>query len=108
MRNQFGFMATAVALTAVACGGGSSGEVRQLAEACATSTNIGPETCECIANKAKEDLTEDGFAMLLAMLNEDEEAAEDLRGKLAMEDVMAAGMFMTRAPAACAGEVGGN
>ena len=46
--------------------------------------------------------------MLLAMLNEDQETVAELRGTLTMDDVMAAGMFMTNAPVQCAGELEDN
>jgi hypothetical protein len=72
--------------------------------ACAASSNLSAATCECSAAKARAELTPDGFSFLVATLEGNEAAAAKLRGKLPIDQVMKAGTFMTRGPAACASE----
>jgi hypothetical protein len=92
-----------------ACGGnGGSADVTTLTDACTSTTNLPPRVCECVANKAKDELSDDAFAFLVASMNEDEDAAAELRSKLEISEAMTAGMFMVNAPAACAQELGPN
>jgi hypothetical protein len=71
-------------------------------KACTTSSNLSPAVCECSARKAKSELTPDGFALLVAMLEGNDAAATQLRGRLPIDQVMKAGTFMARGPAQCA------
>ena len=73
-------------------------------KACTASSNLSAAICECSAAKARSELTPDGFSLLVATLEGNEPAAAKLRSKLPIDQVMKAGMFMTRGPAACAGE----
>lgn len=73
-------------------------------KACTASSNLSAATCACSAAKARSELTPDGFSLLVATLEGDEAAAAKLRSKLPIDQVMKAGTFMTRGPAACAGE----
>jgi hypothetical protein len=57
-----------------------------------------------VAGKAKEELSSKGFAFLVAGFSGDEAAIAQLRSELSMQEAMAAGMFMTNAPARCAEE----
>lgn len=65
---------------------------------------MGESLCKCVSNKADSDLSEDGVAFLVAMITEDEANTDRLRSELSMQEVVKAGMFMTKAPAACAAE----
>ena len=109
MKTQITAFATLVFSATVlsACGGGGpgsgGGEARFVA-ACKSTTNMPDAMCDCLASKAKNDLTSDGFAMLLASLEEDRGAADRLRRSMPLEEVTQAGMFMATAPAACAAE----
>lgn len=71
--------------------------------ACMETSNLGEAICACTARKAREDLSETGYAFLLATLQQDEERAEELRGELRIQEAMQAGMFMVNAPKECAG-----
>jgi len=65
--------------------------------ACATATNMPEAVCECMANRADEELSDDAKSMLLATLEGDDDAAAEARGRLGLADAMEAGMFMTQA-----------
>ncbi len=101
------FLVGTLLAVAAACGGGDA-QVEELAAACASTSNMGTEICNCVAAKAKAELSDDAFAMLLAMVNDEEDVVADLRERLTVEDAMEAGMFMTNAPASCAAEANSN
>ena len=65
-------------------------------------SNLAPAVCECSAGKARGELSPDGFALLVAMLEGNETLAAQLRSKLPIDQVMKAGTFMARGPAQCA------
>jgi hypothetical protein len=70
--------------------------------ACRASSNLSQEICACSAKRAKEELSPDGFAFLVATLEQDDAATASLRGKLPLDQTMKAATFMTRGPARCA------
>jgi len=93
-------------------GGGADGDeatggddVERFTLACMAHSNLSRSLCECSGRKAEDQLSDDGFALLIAILERDEPRAADLRGKLGVSEVMAAGTFMTRGPAECAAEL---
>ena len=73
-------------------------------KACETSSNLSAAVCTCSAAKARSELTPDGFSLVVATLEGNEPAAAKLRGKLPIDQVMKAGTFMTRGPAAVRGD----
>lgn len=73
-------------------------------KACTTSSNLSQAVCECSARKARGQLTADGFALLVAILEGNDDAAAQLRKKLPIEQTMKAGTFMVRGPSQCAQE----
>lgn len=75
------------------------------AKACLSSSNLSKEVCECSGKKAKGELSPDGFALLVAMLENNEEVSTSLRSKLPVDQTMKVGTFMARAPAQCAKEL---
>ena len=91
---------TALALPAVAAGRSDADFVK----ACTAHSNLSQAICECSARKARSDLTPDGFALLVALVEGNEPVAAQLRSTLPFEQVMKAGTFMLRGPAACAKE----
>lgn len=97
-------------LTAALCFASTAwaGEVDDFVAACGKSTNLEPNICQCTGEKAKADLSADGYAFLVASLNEDTAKTEELRGKLPLPELMKASMFMTKGPAACAKKLGGG
>ncbi len=82
-------------------------DLARFVQACLASSNLPRPVCECTAKKAKDELSANGFAFLTASLGKEEAKAAELRGKLNVQEAMAAGTFMTRGPAACARELGG-
>ena len=72
-------------------------------KACVETSNMGEALCTCTARKAREDLSETGYAFLLATLQEDEEQTEKLRQEMAIQEAVQAGMFLVNAPRVCAG-----
>lgn len=89
----------------VFAGCGSSGGFQQeFVDACTSSSNLDRSICQCMAEKAEADLGDDERAFVLAVLQDDEARAAELRGRLGMEGAVKAGMFMTNV-ASCA--VGG-
>lgn len=81
-----------------------SADIQRFTTACMKTSNMGEDICGCAARKAKSDLSEKGFAFLLATLEEDADATEKLRGEMGVMEAMKAGMFLASAPAACAAD----
>ena len=90
----------------LACGGGGDGAdgalAGRIAAACQASTNMEKALCDCVGEEAGRELPAKAQQLLLAMLEEDMERAETLRGEVSIEEAMTAGTFMVRAPATCA------
>jgi hypothetical protein len=82
-------------------GGGGGGTASRVAELCSGTTNLTAELCRCIGEKAQSDLSPQAGDLLIAILDKQEQRAAELRGKLPVDEVMKAGMFMVNAPAAC-------
>ena len=87
-----------------ACGGSASADQAEISTACQGATNMGEEICDCVAEKAVEDLSEDGVAFLTAMLKGNDKKTEELRGQMPFDELTAAGLFMVSAPGDCAAE----
>jgi len=108
MRNIFWIGMSAAVLVIGGCGdsGGSTtgGEQNRFVQACLAQTNMDRPLCECIAEKARNELTPGSFDMLLASIEEDDARSAQLRGQLTLEEMTASGMFMVSAPAQCAGQ----
>lgn len=73
-------------------------------QACVSQSNLSQEVCTCSAKKARAELSEGGFAHLVATLEGDAKKAESIRSTLPFDQVMKSGMFMTHGPAQCAKE----
>lgn len=96
-----------VLLLATACAG-AGGFQAEFVDACTSSTNMDEAVCECMAEKAETDLSEDEREFVLAALDEDEERTEELRTELGVDDAMRAGMFMTNVASCAVEEMGEN
>lgn len=85
---------------------GCSGDSQQAAffDACTSSTNMGVEICECTAELARERLTDDGMAFVVASMLGDSERAQVLAGQLTVEEATQAGLFLVSGPAECAAQ----
>ena len=86
------------------CSDAATSSDNEFIQACLSTSNMSEELCECIAAKVRAELSDDGFAFLVATLNENQKAADELRAKMPLDEMAHAGMFMVSAPAACAGE----
>ena len=83
-------------------------DINAFAKACVSSYNLGEPICECLAKKADERLTPNGFAFLVAVMNKDEAKTAKLRSQLEMSEATDAGMFMVNTPEECGEELEGN
>lgn len=90
------FAVTLLALGAAACGGAGGDFADRFSMACSESTNWPDSLCACMAERAEEELSEDGRTFLLATLEEDEATVSQIRADLDMEEAMEAGLFMTK------------
>ncbi|MGE0553583.1 MAG: hypothetical protein AB7R55_09165 [Gemmatimonadales bacterium] len=90
-----------------ACGGGARAQAEQLSAACRRSTNLDQAVCDCMADKATRELSENERGFVIAALSGDQAEADRARGKLDMEGAMKAGMFMTNV-GSCANEESGS
>ncbi len=68
---------------------------------CTTTTNLGAALCECSAKKAQGEMSPKAFEFLVAIVAKDKAAQAALAPQLSVEEMMKAGTFMTRGPAAC-------
>ena len=86
-----------LAVLPVACGGAGGDFADRFTTACLESTNWSQPMCECMADRAKDELSEDARAFLLASLEGDEAEITESRAGLSMDDAMEAGLFMAEA-----------
>jgi hypothetical protein len=84
------------------CGSSQANDIDAFAKACLSSSNLDEPMCKCLASKADERLSPEGFAFLVASMNKDNQKAQSLRSKLDMAEAMDAGMFMVNTPQECA------
>ncbi len=76
----------------------------EFVEACLAKLNWERPLCECADAKAKEQLSEDGYAFQIAALREDEAETKRLREQMPFEEIAQAGMFMVNVARECAEE----
>ena len=76
-------------------------DINAFVQACLSSYNWEEPLCECVAEKADERLTPNGFAFLVATMNKDEAKTAELRDQLDMNEKLEAGMFMVNTPQEC-------
>lgn len=91
-----------------ACVGEGSVSKADLASACSETTNWNDAGCDCMADKAKEDLSSDGQRLLYATLTGDQAQAEKLARSMSVEDAAQSGMFMVQAGLSCAAAAAGG
>ena len=85
-----------------ACSGDA--QTSAFVEACMSSTNMGEEICECVAGMAREELSDEGVDFLVASMQGDTAAAQEIAGEMTIQEAADAGLFMVSAPANCAAE----
>jgi hypothetical protein len=77
-------------------------DIKAFVKSCLASYNWPNPLCECAAEKADEQLTQNGFAFLIATMNEDEKKAKKLADKMDIMEKGDAGMFMINISQECA------
>lgn len=99
---RFSYLCAGMLLSGVlvGCGSGSGSDVAAFAAYCERQTNMGPQVCQCVAERAAEQLSPTGMQLLMA---ENEARAAELRSRLSIEEAMQTGMFFATAPSQCAG-----
>ena len=100
MRQRFSIL---VPLVLAGCGASSSGFQQEFVDACTSTSNLDRPVCQCMAEKAEADLSDDERAFLLAVLRQDEARIGELRNRLGLQGAVRAGTFMTDV-ASCAVE----
>jgi hypothetical protein len=83
-------------------------DINAFVKSCITAYNWPKPLCECVPEKADERLTPNGFAFLIAVMNEDEANIAELRDRLDMNERTDAGMFFVNAPQECGDAFEGN
>jgi hypothetical protein len=76
-------------------------DINAFVQACLSEYNWDEALCECVAEKADERLTPNGFAFLVATMNNDEATIAELRDQLDMNEKLEVGMFMVNTPQEC-------
>jgi hypothetical protein len=83
------------------------GTEEKFTEACVASSNLEPHICACCAQKARARLSPLAFQFLIATLQDNQAAVDEMRPKLSVSESMQAGMFMVKTPGECAKELQG-
>lgn len=79
-----------------------AGDRATIVTACGEMSNMPQPICECIADRAQDDLNADAYAFFIAVITQNEAEQERLRATAAHDDLGAAAMFFTTAPGKCA------
>ncbi len=80
-------------------------DIEGFVASCMASGDLSRAVCECTAKKASQELSPTGFDFLVATLRKEKEKSLELRRKLGQDELLNAGMFMSRGPALCAREL---
>lgn len=88
--------------TQTSSSGGESGD--DFVQACLYATNNTSNMCECLSERADEDLTDGAREFLIATMNDENERVMAMRGELSIEEMSTAGMFLVGASTQCARE----
>lgn len=75
-----------------------------LEEMCHERLNLGDSGCACVHDRAEADLNDTQQALVIARLNNDQAAHNELMAELSPEEINEAGRFVTETPGACAGQ----
>ena len=95
-------MVVASLAAVAACSGG--GQTAAFVDACQNSGNMSEDLCECIADLAGDELSENGLAFLIASMQGDTETSAALASEMPIQEATEAGLFMISAPAQCASQ----
>ena len=73
-----------------------------IATLCGQASNMPPEICACVGDRAVAELTDLQLEWLALSLGGDTDAAADLVPGMSVEEAAGAATFMVRTPASCA------
>lgn len=82
----------------------AAGTAETLEAECHKQLSLNDEGCECIGERAEDELNEKQQAFVIAMVTDDKAAGAELQGKMTAEELTAAAEFMMSAPSDCAEE----
>ena len=102
MKISNGLLFIVIIFVSVANAGNNN--INDFVKACGSASNIDTHICTCLAKKADERLTPDGFKFLVASFNKNKALAKELISRLKPADQMQAGMFLVNTPAECVGQ----
>lgn len=80
----------------------AAGDRDKILASCAQQTNLPAPVCDCIADKAGDELSDPAYAFFIGMISGDEAEQARMRATTSPADMTAAAMFMTKAPGQCA------
>ena len=71
---------------------------------CLSVLNLPAATCTCIGERAEAELSDAEQDFFLAMITQNQTAADAMRGGMSLDQMTTVGTFMTNAPQQCAGQ----
>lgn len=71
---------------------------------CGTQLGLSASGCQCISDSAAAELNDNQQAFVVAQVTGDNAEFTRLQGSMTMDEMMAAGTFVTTAPSRCAGK----
>lgn len=83
-------------LALLRCGSDGTFQARFVA-ACGTSSNLPTAVCECLADRAVDQLSAEVREFLIVSMEGDDDAIAEKRGELGVTEALEAGLFMTEA-----------
>jgi hypothetical protein len=98
--SSFAVLGMAIGL-AVAIGEVRADAADTLVEQCHVQLNLSDSACECIGNKAREELSPQQQDLVAAHITDDSAAIESLQSQMTVEEMTEAGEWMMNTPAAC-------
>lgn len=105
MRNRLAASAAALGLClALGATGALADDYDTLRSECAKQLQLSPSGCDCIADKAKAELSDQERGFVVAQVTRQQDKAASLQQGMNGDSVMKAINFMTTAPQACAGQ----
>jgi len=71
---------------------------------CLSVLNLPAATCTCIGERAEAELSDAEQVFFIAMIAQNQTAADAIQGGVTLEQMTTVGTFMTNAPEQCAGQ----
>jgi hypothetical protein len=99
-RSCFAALAVMVGL-GIAAGDARADAAETLIEQCHIQLDLSDRACDCIGNKAREELTSQQQDLVVAHVTKDDAAAQALQSQMTVEEMTQAGEWMMNAPVVC-------